>query len=152
ERVERTTLLRRNPGARRAGARQRLVGIDGHDDVLRVAAHVADVDRGSRSKQILAEEIPLMRELRSDVGIPCPKLTGWSVERLQPLEARGERARTGRPVVRDLRFEKERRVERQALVGASAFHVLRDPVAAPEHPARTLAVSDPEPWFPTVVV
>src|SRR6185503_17834526 len=93
-----------------------------------------------------------MRELRPDIGIPRAKLTGWAVECLQPLEARGERARTARPVVRDLRFEEERRVERQALVGTRAFHVLRDPVAAAEHPALAFAVGEPEPWFPTVVV
>ena len=75
ERVERTTLLRRQPGAGRAGARQRLVGVDGHDDVLRVAAHVADIDRRSRSEQILAEQIPLMRELRPNIGIPRAKLS-----------------------------------------------------------------------------
>src|SRR6185436_3344745 len=97
ERIQRATLLRRQPGAGRAGARQRLVGVDRHDDVLRVAPHVADVDRGPRSEQILAEYIPLMRELRPNIRIPCPELTGWAVERLQPLEARGERARTARP-------------------------------------------------------
>ena len=55
-------------------------------------------------------------------------------------------------VVGALRLEEERRVQRQAQVGAGAFHVLRDAVAAAEHPALAGAVGHADARLPAVVV
>ena len=55
-------------------------------------------------------------------------------------------------VVGALRLEEERRVQRQAQVGAGAFHVLRDAVAAAEHPPLTHAVGGADARLPAVVV
>ena len=49
-------------------------------------------------------------------------------------------------------LEEERRIERQPQVGAGAFHVLRDAVAAAEHPALAGPVGKSHARFPPVVI
>ena len=140
------------PGARRAGAGQRLVALDRRHQVFRLAADIADIDRRARAQQVLGVGVPLLGELRPQVRIPGAELAGWPVQRLQPLEPGGDGAgRSGRRVV-DLGLEEERRVQRQAQVGAGAFHVLSDAVAAAEHPAVALAIREAEAWLPALVV
>ena len=50
------------------------------------------------------------------------------------------------------RFEEVRRVERQPQVGAGAFHVLRDAVAATEDPPVAGTVREPEPRLEALLV
>ena len=149
---ERAARLQRRPGARVAGAGQRLVALDRRHQVARLVAHVADVDRRPRADQVLREQVPLLRELRPQVRIPGADDARRPVERLQAFEAGGDGARPAGRVVGALRLEEERRVQRQAQVGAGAFHVLRDAVTAAEHPALTRAVGDADARLPALVV
>ena len=100
-RVQRTALLRRQPGGRVAHAGQRLVAFDRRHQVVGVVADVADVGRHRRRQQVLGEDVPLLGELRAQVRIPRAHLAGRLVERPQLGKASGQRARTGRRVVVD---------------------------------------------------
>ena len=110
-----------------------------------VVSDIADVGGHGRGQQALDEDVPLLRELRPQVRIPRAHLARRLVERPQLGEAGGQRPRTRRRIVIDRRFEEERRVERQPQVRARPFHVLRDAVAAAQHPLIGRMPGQPEP-------
>ena len=126
-------------------AGQRLVAFDRRHQVIGIVTDVADVGRHRRREQVFSEHVPLLGELRAQVRVPCAHLARRLVERPQLRKTRRQRARTGRRVVIDLRFEEVRWVERQPKVGSRPLHVLSDPVAATEDPAIAATVGEPEP-------
>src|SRR5206468_10615381 len=101
---------------------------------------------------VLAEHVPLLRELRPQIRIPGADLTGRLVERPQVGEARPEAAAAGRRIVGNRRLEEEGRVERQTQVRAGALHVLRDAVASAQHPAIVDPPRQAEARLETLVV
>ena len=67
---ERAPILQRRPRRWIAGAGQRLVALDRRHEVRGAMAHVSHVRRDGRPHEVLAEHVPLLRELRSQVRIP----------------------------------------------------------------------------------
>ena len=110
-----------------------LVALDRRHQVVGAVADVSHLGRHRRRHLVLDEGVPLVRELRAQLGVEGPHVPGGRRARNEVREARGDRARSGRLVVVDVRLEEERRVERQPQVGAGAFHELRDAVAAAQH-------------------
>src|SRR5207245_850123 len=105
-----------------------------------------------RRHEVLCEHVPLLGELRADVGIERAYLAGWLVQWHQARETGGQAAAARGAVVRDVRLEEVRRVEGKPQVGSRAFHVLRDPVAAAEDPAVALPVGEAQPRLEALVV
>ena len=68
-RIERTPRLCRRPGRHIADARQRLVAFD-RRQMRGMVADVPHVRRHRLREQVLREDVPLLRELRPQVGIP----------------------------------------------------------------------------------
>ena len=151
-REERTPILQRRPRRGIAGAGQRLVALDGRHEMCGVMTHVSDVRGNGRPHEVLGEHVPLLRELRPQIRIPGAHLARRLVERPQIREPGREAAAAGRRIVGDRRLEEERRVERQAKVGARSLHVLRDAVAAAHHPAFVGAPRQAEPRLEAFVV
>src|SRR5206468_10594231 len=110
------------------------------------------VCRVRRANAIRGEDVPLLRGLRPQIRMPGAHLNRWLVERSKIREARRQAAAAGRRVVRDRRLEEERRVERQTQVRAGSLHVLRDAVAAAQHPAIVGSPGKAEPRLEPLVV
>ena len=134
-REQRTAVLQRRPGRRVAHARQRLIAFDRRHQVRRLVPDVSDVRGHGVGHQPLDEDVPLLGELRAEVGIPRAHLPRRLIQRLQLGEAGRQRARPAGRVVVDRRLEEEWRVERQPEVRARPLHVLGNPVGATHHPS-----------------
>ena len=121
----------------------------------RAAADVADLSRQRVGQLALDEDVPLLRELRPNVGRED------AVERARATARRSASRRrirlaadpgAGRRVEGPLPLEVERRVRRQAQVLAGAFHVLHDAEAAADDPLVRRRPGDAEPRLEPAVV
>src|SRR2546427_8106172 len=114
--------------------------------------HVSHIGRDGRPDEVLAEDVPLLRELWPQIRIPRAHLTRRLIERPQIREPRCEAAAAGRRIVGDGRLEEERRIQRQTQVGARSLHVLRDAVAAAQDPTVVGAEGEAEPRLESFLV
>ncbi len=152
DRVERPALLEGCPRRRIADPGQRLVALDRRHEMSGFVPDVADVRRHGVGQQALDKHVPLLGELRAKVRVPGAHLAGRHIARNQIEEAGRQRAGPGGEVVRHIRLEEERRVERQPQVGASALHVLRDAVGTAHHPALGRPPGHAEAWLEALLV
>ena len=113
---------------------------------------VSHVRRDRRPHQVFGKHVPLLRELRPQIRIPGAHLARRLIERPQVRESRRQAAAAGRRIVGGRRLEEERRIERQTQVGAGSLHVLRDAVAAAQHPSIVGPPRQAEPRLETLVV